>query len=309
MKRIGLIANPNAGRQMAKQKSEELKDIMSARGVRMDIHYTKTEEKLDQVVKEYVVSAQQLVVMGGDGTVNQVINALMGHGIMVPLGIYPTGTVNDFATYLSIPRNIKSFANMLEDGHLRKVDVGKAGNRYFLNVAAGGLLPALAHKVSSESKTVLGKFAYYLEGIKEFPKQFFHPIPIQLEMDGQVVEKKILFFLAANSPFVGGFRNLVPKARIDDGLIELLIVESVELPDVANVFLNILRRRVEHNSEPAKGITYRRVSEFKMNSTEALTVDVDGELGGYLPMTFTMIHQAVPIIVPSLGKMKKAFFA
>lgn len=308
MKKIGLIANPNAGRQQAKQKSEELRDIMSARGVRMDIHLTKKEEDLKPVVEDFAINATQLVVMGGDGTVNQVINGLMDIGKRVPLAIYPMGTVNDFATYISIPKNIRTFANMLEDNQVRMIDLGKAGNRYFLNVAAGGLLPELAHKVSSESKTVLGKFAYYIEGIREFPKQFFHPIPIQLDLDGQVVEKQILFFLAANSPYVGGFRNLVPKAKINDGLIELLIVESVELPDVANVFLNILRRQMEHDLEPVKGISYYRVRQFKMNSPEVVDVDLDGELGGHLPLTFTMIPSAIPIIIPSAEIARKSLF-
>ncbi len=308
MKKIGLIANPNAGRQLAKQKSEELRDIMSARGVRMDIHFTLPDEDLTPVVEEYAINATQLVIMGGDGTVNQVVNGLMKIEKRVPLAIYPMGTVNDFATYLNIPQNIRLFANMLEDSHVMMVDLGKVGNRYFLNVAAGGLLPELAHKVSSQSKTVLGKFAYYIEGIREFPKQFFHPIPIQLDIAGQVVEKKILFFLASNSPYVGGFRNLVPKAKIDDGLIELLIVESVDLPDVANVFLNILRRQMDHDLEPVKGISYYRVHQFKMNSSEVVDVDVDGELGGYLPLTFTMLPRTIPMIVPSEDKRKRNLF-
>ncbi|MDW7672304.1 MAG: hypothetical protein SCM88_11540 [Bacillota bacterium] len=129
-------------------------------------------------------------------------------------------------------------------------------------------------------------------------KQFFHPIPIQLEVEGKIFDKKILFFLAANSPYVGGFRNLVPKARVDDGLLELLVVESGELQDMANVLLNFLRRQLDPDQDTVKGISYYRVREFHMNSAEVVDVDVDGELGGHLPLTFSVIPRALQVIVP-----------
>ncbi|MDW7677738.1 MAG: diacylglycerol kinase family lipid kinase [Bacillota bacterium] len=298
MKKIAVIANPNAGRKMAKQRVEELAEILSQEGAELRIHYTQKNEKTSFTVKELSADADILIVMGGDGTVNEVVNGLMELSAAPPLAIFPMGTVNDYATYLEIPKNIHDFSEMLLISHKMAVDVGIAGQRHFLNVAAGGLLPELAHRVSSEAKTVLGKFAYYMEGIREFPKQFFHPIPIQLEVEGKIFDKKILFFLAANSPYVGGFRNLVPKARVDDGLLELLVVESGELQDMANVLLNFLRRQLDPDQDTVKGISYYRVREFHMNSAEVVDVDVDGELGGHLPLTFSVIPRALQVIVP-----------
>jgi diacylglycerol kinase (ATP) len=298
MKKIAVIANPNAGRKMAKQRVEELKEILSPKEIELRIHYTQKNEKISLTVKEVSADADILVVIGGDGTVNEVVNGLMGLSQAPPLAIFPMGTVNDYATYLEIPKNIHAFSELLLISHQMAVDVGKAGQRYFLNVAAGGLLPELAHRVSSEAKTVLGKFAYYMEGIREFPKQFFHPIPIQLEVEGRILDKKILFFLAANSPYVGGFRNLVPKARVDDGLLELLVVESGELQDMANVLLNFLRRQLDPDQDTVKGISYYRVREFRMHSPEVVDVDVDGELGGHLPLTFSVVPRALRVIVP-----------
>ncbi|SMP39757.1 diacylglycerol/lipid kinase family protein [Anoxynatronum buryatiense] len=298
MKKIGVIVNPNAGRKLAPQRAEELQELLSLRGMKLSFHYTEAEEDLELVISQMVPEVEQLVVMGGDGTVNEIVNGIVRQEIKHPLSIYPMGTVNDFATYLQIPKNIRDFSAMIHKNQQRKVDVGLAGDRYFLNVAAGGLLPELAHRVSSEAKTVLGKFAYYMEGIKEFPKQFFHPIPIQLEIQGKVETMDTLFFLAANSPYVGGFRNLVPGALVDDGLLDLLVVEAGELQDMANVFFNFLRRQVEADVKPVRGMKHYRVREFKLMSSEVVDVDTDGELGGYLPLSFTIVPKSLTLLVP-----------
>lgn len=300
MKKIGVIVNPNAGRKQAPQRAEELKALLVRQGAELTFHFTEAEDDLAVVLSQMAPAVEQLVVMGGDGTVNEIVNGMARQQLQQPLAIYPMGTVNDFATYLQIPKNIQAFSAMIHNNQQRKVDVGRAGERYFLNVAAGGLLPELAHRVSSEAKTVLGKFAYYMEGIKEFPKQFFHPIPIQLEIQGEVESMETLFFLAANSPYVGGFRNLVPGAAVDDGLLDLLVVEAGELQDMANVFFSFLRRQVEPNVKavPVRGMKHYRVQEFKVMSPEVVDVDVDGELGGHLPMSFATIPGALTLLIP-----------
>ena len=298
MNRVGMIINPSSGRKMAAAKGEDIQRLLVEAGKIVEVHHTIENENLAVTAKNLASESDIVVVLGGDGTVNQAVNGLMKLEQPPVLALYPMGTVNDFATHLQIPKNIELFGKMILDPCFRTTDIGKAGERYFINVVAGGLLPELAHRVSPEAKTVLGKFAYYLEGIKEFPKQFFHPIPIELEIKGSVEEKEILFFLAANSPLVGGFRNLVPHARIDDGLLELLVVEAVAFPDMANVFFNFMRMQREPDLAPVHGMNYYQVSEFTLWSGESMGIDVDGEAGGDLPLKVSVFPKALTIMVP-----------
>ena len=298
MKKIGVIANPNAGRKQAKSNVAELRYLLEPLGIELEVHYTEGKYHAEYLATEMSFRVETIIVMGGDGTVNEVVNGLMKGNNGIPLAIFPMGTINDFATSQQIPKETAAFARMLANPHILNVDAGKAGEQYFLNVAAGGLLPELGHRVSAEAKTALGKFAYYMEGVREFPKQFFHPIPVEFHIQGRTIQKNILFFLAANGIRIGGFRNLVPEAKINDGLLDLLIIESGEWQDMVNMFLNLLRRQLEPDLEPAKGMYYYQVKEFQILSSEEVDVDVDGELAGRLPMTFTVISKALKIIVP-----------
>lgn len=296
MKKFAVIINPNAGRRMGKERFEALKEIILEReSCKFDTYETVgKEDTIDAAAKYGTGNYDLIMVFGGDGTTNEVVNGLMKTVSPPPLALFPMGTANDVATHLKIPKNLEAYAEMILDPEVVPVDVGKAGERFFLNVAAGGLLPELAHKVSSERKSIFGKFAYYMEGFLEFPKQFFQTIEIELELEGKKETRDTLFFLLANGPIVGGFKNLVPEASLNDGKLDLLIVESAEFPDMANVFLSFLRKKIT----PQKGMVYYRVDAFRLNSHQEIDVDVDGELCGKLPMDFKVVPYALQLIAP-----------
>jgi len=296
MGKIKIICNPKAGRQIFQKRILSLVEVLGKEDkTRVDISYTTKELDAQNMAYE---SCQQeydiIIAIGGDGTINEVVNGIIKSNKMPKLALYPAGTVNDFANFLQIPRGIDDFSKMLINGHTMKVDVGVAGERCFLNVAAAGLLPNVAHKVSSEAKTVLGKFAYYMEGIKEFSRSMFKPIKIRFNINGHEEEKDILFFILANSPSVGGFKYVAPDAKIDDGYLDLLIVEHNQLIDIATIFLKALRGN--HSNHP--GLQYLQVEELSIYSNEKIDLDIDGELGGSLPTNFYVKKQAIEIIIP-----------
>lgn len=196
MERIKIIYNPNSGRQIVQKNIPALVEILSKKNYDVDVFSTQKQfdamYAASQACKDHY---HTIISVGGDGTVNEVVNGMMENDYRPKLGIYPAGTVNDFANYLQIPKGVEEFSRVIMGKNTIKVDVGLGGERYFLNVAAAGLLTDVAYKVSSESKTVLGKFAYYLEGIKELPKQIFKPIKIRMRM-GELEEEREVIFLS-----------------------------------------------------------------------------------------------------------------
>ena len=119
-----------------------------------------------------------IVASGGDGTVNEVAKGIANSERKIPVAILSSGTVNDFANYMKIPKNIMDFYDMIKRENTIDVDLGKVNSEYFVNVAAGGLLTNVGYQVLPETKMVLGRkrMAYYIEGLKEITLQNFEPM-------------------------------------------------------------------------------------------------------------------------------------
>lgn len=294
MKKIKIIFNPNSGRQIIQKNIPNLVKILEDNNYIVNVY--PTQKQLDAM---YAASQackdgyDTIIAIGGDGTVNEVVNGIMENEKKAKLAIYPAGTVNDFANYIKSPRSMEEFAEIIIIDNSMKIDVGKGGDRYFLNVAAAGLLTDVAYKVSSEAKTVLGKFAYYLEGLKEIPKQIFKPIKVKLTIEGVQEEREILFFILANSPSVGGFPYIASEASINDGKFDLLIVEKSQFFDVASIFIKVLVG--SHLTDP--NLQYIQVDQFSVECDDEIYVDLDGEQCGKLPMSFSVIKNAIELII------------
>ncbi len=296
MKKAKIICNPNSGRQIVQRNIFNLVKILEENDYYVDIYTTKAQLDAMYAASEACKNEYDIIAaIGGDGTVNEVVNGIMANEFRPKLAVYPAGTANDFANYLKIPRVMKEFAKIIIREKTIKIDVGLAGDRYFLNVAAAGLLTDVAYKVSSEAKTVLGKFAYYLEGLKELPRQIFEPIKITLKIDDIEEEREILFFLVANTPSVGGFKYVAPEASIDDGKFDLLIVEKSQFIDVASIFFMALSG--SHTNHP--NLQYIQTDSFSVYCDGNIYVDLDGEQGGKLPMDFRIEKGAIELITPS----------
>lgn len=295
MKKAKIICNPNSGRQIVQKNIFDLVKILEDNSYYVDIYTTKAQLDAKYAASEACKNEYDIVVaIGGDGTVNEVVNGIMTNEFRPKLAVYPAGTVNDFASYLKIPRVMKEFAKIIIRGKTTKIDVGLAGDRYFLNVAAAGLLTDVAYRVSPEAKTVLGKFAYYLEGLRELPRQIFKPIKITLKIGDIEEEREILFFLVANTPSVGGFKYVAPEASINDGKFDLLIVEKSQFIDVASIFFMALSGN--HTSHP--NLQYIQIDAFRVHCDDNIYVDLDGEQGGKLPMDFRIKKEAIDLIIP-----------
>ena len=296
MEKIKFIINPSSGRQSSEKKIDALSKLLLDDGYILSRYFT--EDKHD-AMKETIKASEEnwdlIVECGGDGTVNEVIEGIMKSKIKTPIAILPSGTVNDFANYLGIPKNSYDYFQMIKNGKLINVDVGKLNNEYFANVAAGGFLTSIGHQVNIDSKTIFGRLAYYFEGAREITLDGFNPKPFKVRITSEEYtnEEEILLFIVSNSSSIGGFKRLAPEANINDGLLDVIIIRKSAITDIANIFFNILSG--EHIKHP--NVKYFKTKSIAIDSDSGIDIDMDGEYGGKLPATFQAVPSAIKILV------------
>lgn len=294
LKKVKIIFNPSSGRQTMERRIDRLCKLLLNDGYTVNKFITKAKnDALNETVKSCNEGWDILIVSGGDGTVNEVAKGIISCKRKIPVAILPSGTVNDFANYLNIPKNINEFYKLIKRENIINVDLGKVNEEYFVNVAAGGLLSKVGYLVPTETKMVLGRMAYYIEGLRELAMQIIDPIKVTITSDDYNNEEEILLFLVSNSSSIGGFKKIAPNADILDGLLDVIIIRKTDVQNLASIFFNIFRG--EHVNHP--DVKYFKTANLKIESDEKLEIDVDGEYGGLLPANFEVIPRVFKIMV------------
>lgn len=295
MKHVKLIVNPSSGRQAAKAKIDLLSKMLLDDGYTVGKFLTKEkDDAMYETIRTCNGDWDFIVAVGGDGTVNEVAKGIALSQRSLPVGILSAGTVNDFASFMNMPTRVTDFYNMIKAEKIIDIDIGKVNDNYFVNVAAGGLFTNVAYQVQAEAKVVLGRLAYYLEGLRELASEGLVPVKMKFESEEFIGEEEVLLFLVSNSSSVGGFPKLAPHADVIDGLLDVLIIKDSDLTEVANLFIQILRG--EHINH--KNVLYFNTNKITISSEENIRLDIDGEYGGVLPATFEAMHKALKIFVP-----------
>ena len=294
MKRVKFIINPSSGRQTTERRIDNLCKLLLDDGYVVAKFFT--ERKLDamyEAIKTCKGDFDIIIACGGDGTVNEVVKGIMSCEKKLPLAVLASGTVNDFANYLNIPKNIPNFFKMIKEEKTVEIDIGKVNDEYFVNVAAGGLLTGVGYQVPAETKALLGRLAYYFEGIRELTSQNLEPLHVKIVSEEYINEEDILLFVISNSSSIGGFTKLAPEADMLDGLLDVVIIKNSAVSDLANIFINVLTG--EHINHP--NVIYFKTKSIIIESTEDIPIDIDGEYGGKLSAKFQVIPKALRIII------------
>lgn len=296
--KLKIIINPSSGRETARVNIEDmLAYLVSQKKLeRADIYYTSAQYDAVNFAKNTDSNEYDyLIAVGGDGTVNEVLTGMQLGGIKLPLAIYTSGTVNDFATINGLPSIPSDFARMLMNPEFKSVDCGKAGDSYFLNVLAGGLMTEIAYTVPSELKTAFGPAAYWMSAMKDIPT-INKTIPLKITTENEVYETDAVMFLISNTKSVGGFRKLMTMADLSDGLLDILVLKKMEIGDIVPLLGNLVLGDHIHNDK----VIYVQSNKFELSTTsnELITLDVDGEKGPTLPTTVECIKDAVTLIIP-----------
>ena len=295
---VKIINNPSSGRTTIQKNLEGIVGRLVLDGTFKTVKKVDTTANFDYKKCMEAAKAENIdivMAIGGDGTANRVVNGMINAGLDVPLVIVPAGTVNDFATHLELPSDIEGICNMIKKKRIKRIDICKVNERYFINIAACGLFTDVALKTNVELKTMFGRFAYYAEGIKEIPKQIFQSLPMKFSYDNEKFEEDLAIFAVVNTPVVGGFKKFAPEAKLDDNMFDVIIIKKTDIIDTANLFLKILRG--DHlGSDTVRHFQTDRLYVESVN--KGLKIDIDGEDGGGFPAEFTIVSSALDIYVP-----------
>ena len=297
MKKAVLVYNPIAG---AGDFPEYLDDFLGEfqDDYRIIVHRTKEtpdgslQRLLCQIAAEQA-SGNIIMVAGGDGTLNRVVNIMMNQEIDLPLGIIPAGTVNDFASYLNMPDDYRQCFELIARGKKQSVDVGLVNDRYFINVCVGGVLAEIPHDTETVLKNKLGKLAYYLRGIKEVSS--FESMKARIVTGDEEIEQEIFLFLILNTTRSGGFKNLSPEGKIDDGLFELILVKAGPMYKVLNLAVELFQNKHLDNEDVycTKGDRFQ-IEVIQQSSGNHFT-DIDGQKGPSFPLEVKVIPQGLTV--------------
>lgn len=298
--RIKAIINPAAGRQLAQEDALLLLNGLAKDGAIKEYTIFYTHERNDAYFEARHLKKQEydlILAVGGDGTVNEVLNGILRSGCGIPLSILSAGTSNDLATYLEYPSDIYEYAQMIKDFHVRSVDVGKCGERYFLNALIGGLLADVAHKVPQELKNTFGRMAYYITGVADVTGHIFDSVPLLFEADGKKIEEDAILFVITNTQSAGGFKKLSPLASMEDGLFDVCVIRRAESLDK---LLNLFRLLLQGAHIQDAQIHYFQAKKLKISVQNGVSVklDMDGENAGELPLTLEVFPKAVKLLAP-----------
>lgn len=295
MKRMLFIYNPHAGKELLKPRLSDIIDIFVKAGYEVVAYPTQSYQDAYKKVLGYDAKEYDLIVCsGGDGTLDEVVTGMMQRSERTPIGYIPTGTTNDFANSLHIPKGLLKAADNAVNGTLFPCDVGRFNEDIFVYVAAFGIFTDVSYETKQEMKNILGHMAYVLEGTKRL---FNVPsYRIKVTHDDEVIEDEFIFGMVTNSRSVGGFRNMIGKQVVfDDGLFEVTLIKRPKNPiALQEIIAALLIEQVD-----TKHMYTFKTGHITFQSLEEIPWTLDGEFGGeHDEVVIDNLNKHLEIMVP-----------
>jgi diacylglycerol kinase (ATP) len=291
-----IVANPVSGSMHGSIGVRELRGTahwLTEHGLPTELCLTDGPGSARQLADEAVRAGMRMVVAaGGDGTINEVVQALAGH--TTALGVLPVGTVNVWAREMHIPLHLAEARAVLLQGVRRRIDLGRADSRYFLLMAGIGIDAEAARRVEHQFLKRIGlKLLDYMAtgGVLGVTQR---PTRVWIRHEGRHRARHVIQVVIGNTRLWGGAFTFTQRAVADDGWLDVVMVGGLHLRQRALVFARALLRR----PSLGPGARYDRVRSIRLESEAPLPVQVDGEVIGFLPMTFAVCPRALTVIVP-----------
>ncbi|MBF2752856.1 diacylglycerol kinase family lipid kinase [Staphylococcus saprophyticus] len=241
--------------------------------------------------KRYSDDVDIIFILGGDGTVNELVNGIMKSELDLPIGIIPGGTFNDFVKTLNLNPRHKMASQQLMNAELRPYDVMKINDEYALNFVGLGLIVQNAENVQNGNKDIFGKLSYVGSTVKTLlnPEHFDYKISV----DDQSVDGNTSMLVVANGPFIGGSRIPLTDLSPNDGYLNTFIFKEQS----SSVLNDVFKQRDSMNwNKMTEGIKHLPAKKITIETDPQMKVDIDGEINLKTPLEIEVIPNAIQIL-------------
>ena len=289
MKKVKLVYNSIAGQSKFTYFLDSVIEKFMQNDLEVIIYRAGQKDNLEEFLKNSDnEELYGIIVAGGDGTLNKVVTIMMKYNIKTPLGVIPAGTSNDFARHINMPNSYVESVEKILKKNVESVDVGKANEKYFINVCSAGLFTNSSQKADPDLKKTLGKASYFITGAKELFK--FRPFSVRIKTDSEEFLEKINLFIIFNGSSVGGMKYLSSDSSIQDGLLDLIVIKNCSLHEVTRLLAKVLSGNLED-----KNIIYRKTKSVVIEKLRGKCdrPDVDGDEGPDFPMNVECVKDAI----------------
>ena len=282
---LHFIYNPHAGKGLAQRFYAAMRPILEARGVEHSFHETHRRRESVEIARalcESTADELDIVAMGGDGTLNEVLNGLVNPS-KVRLGIIPCGSGNDFASAVGIPLTPEGALDVILNGRARYTDYMECSGVRGINAIGTGIDVDILRRYA-RMKLLKGSAAYmasFILNLFTFKARDFQEL-----VDGRRIHHNALIACAANGQTFGGGIPICPHASVDDGLLDIMIVDDIPRVAYPNAFMKLLDRRILE----IPTALYARRDALCVQSDAPMPIQIDGEIYEDLPFNVQLIH-------------------
>jgi len=291
-----LIYNPNAGRNVDPALPvEAFRAAARARGVEVEARATAGPNDAARIAAEAAgAGATDVIARGGDGTVHEAIQGLVGAGAR--LMVWPAGTANVLARQLNLPRDAGEAARIFVEGSSRRITLGAATSeltgerRYFFMMAGVGLDASVVRSVRPGLKRRVGQAAFWYAGLAHLA----HWVPKEFTVEVGGEKLTATYAAVGKAPWYGGGLAITPRARLEDEEFEVCVIDTRSRLRYLRLLSHAMRGGAPE--EGTRGLTFRRAA--RLRCVGDVGVQADGELIGELPMTFEVVKEGLELIVP-----------
>ncbi|NLD26763.1 MAG: diacylglycerol kinase family lipid kinase [Acholeplasmataceae bacterium] len=293
------IYNPKSGKGRIAKKADLIKRTLEKKYEVVDFYQTSSQKDTVRAAREACGKYDALIFSGGDGTFNDITCGVASESVRPVLGYIPSGTVNDIARNLRIPRNVKRALNIILDGDTVYHDVGRINDRYFMYVVGAGTFTGSSYRTKHDVKKIFGKLAYAFEGLKEAlnPKL----VHVKIKMPDREVDFESPLVLVINSVSVAGI-PFFKQGHLNDGSFDIVVVKKGIYRGLFNVIrlfllglVGLRRKRI---------IDHFRCSSFSIETEGEPRWTVDGEAGPIGNIYIENIHNHLEIFIPRRRNME-----